>query len=245
MKSAAAHDGFYFRRTLHLAGFRHDFYVRFMKILMLWTLLFSSVLASQGRAQDAALLADRDAAEERYKKLNSAVESLIEENASLRKKVQQLGDRLATMRDEHAKAASDSSVQDDLKKLAEKIQEVDKKREGDMKQVAIELERIAKLVVGEPAGKSHGKPASASKASGDNDKPATTKTTGTIPTKGYTYKVQQGDYLSTIIGAYNVEFKKNGMKTITEKQVLDANPGLNPNKMGPGREIFIPIPEGK
>ena len=217
-----------------------------MKILMLWTLLFCSVLAWPSRAQDAALLADRDAAEERYKKLNSAVESLIEENASLRKKVQQLGDRLATMRDEHAKAASDSSVQDDLKRLAEKIQDVDKKREGDMKQVAIELERIAKLVAGEPAAtKGHVKSGSTTKVPADNDKPPTQKVSGTISTKGYTYKVQQGDYLSTIISAYNAEFKKNGMKIITEKQVLDANPRLNPKKMGPGQEIFIPMPEAK
>ncbi|MBC8001172.1 MAG: hypothetical protein H7X97_01175 [Opitutaceae bacterium] len=214
-----------------------------MKTFMLWTLLFSGVLAFEGRAQDAAALADRDAAEERYKKLNSTVESLIEENASLRKKVQQLSDRLGTMRDEHAKSASDSSVQDDLKRLAEKIQEVDRKREGDMKQVASELERIAKLVAGEPLpSKGHVKNGTSPKTPGDSDRTGTPKS---IPTKGYTYKVQQGDYLGTIISAYNAEFKKNGMKAITQQQVLDANPGLNPNKMGPGREIFIPMPEPK
>lgn len=213
-----------------------------MKLFMLWTLLFSGVLAFDGRAQDAAALADRDAAEERYKKLNSAVESLIEENASLRKKVQQLGDRLTSMREEQARAASDSSVQDDLKRLAEKIQEVDRKREADMKQVAAELERIAKLVTGETSPKSHAKNGTTPKASGDTERPSTPKS---IPTKGYTYKVQQGDYLSTIVSAYNAEFKKNGMKPITQQQVLDANPGLKAEKMGPGREIFIPMPEPK
>ena len=212
-----------------------------MKIFMLWTLLFSSVLAFQGRAQDAAALADRDAAEERYKKLNSAVESLIEENASLRKKLQQLSDRLGSMRDEQAKAASNSSVQDDLKRLAEKIQEVDRKRESDMKQVATELDKIAKLAAGEGPSKGPGRISRQPKG-GDNEAPATQKP---IPTKGYTYKVQQGDYLSTIVSAYNAEFKKNGMKPITQQQVINANPGLNPNKMGPGREIFIPMPEAK
>lgn len=212
-----------------------------MKIFVLWTLLFSSVFAFQGRAQDAAALADRDAAEERYKKLNSAVESLIEENASLRKKVQQLSDRLSAVRDEHAKAASNTSVQDDLRRLAEKIQEVDRKREADMKQVAVELDKIAKLVAGEPPGKVPGRSGRTPKA-GDSDSPTTQKP---IPTKGYSYKVQQGDYLSTIVSAYNAEFKKNGMKPITQQQVIDANPGLNPNKMGPGREIFIPMPEAK
>jgi LysM repeat protein len=41
--------------------------------------------------------------------------------------------------------------------------------------------------------------------------------------------------------AYNAEFKKLGKKQVTQKQVLAANPGLNPNNIRVGQKIFIPV----
>ena len=50
-----------------------------------------------------------------------------------------------------------------------------------------------------------------------------------------TYVIKDGDYLSTIVKAY----REKGFK-ITVAQVVNANPGLNPNVMIPGKKILIP-----
>jgi len=53
--------------------------------------------------------------------------------------------------------------------------------------------------------------------------------------KGYEHTVESGQSLSLIIQAY----REKGVK-VTQKQVLDANPGLNLNRLQPGQKIFIP-----
>ena len=54
----------------------------------------------------------------------------------------------------------------------------------------------------------------------------------------YKYAVQPGDFVSTIVKAYN----EKGIK-VTVEQILKANPKLDPNRMRIGQEIIIPAPE--
>ena len=57
--------------------------------------------------------------------------------------------------------------------------------------------------------------------------------------------MQKGDTLSGIISAYNAELKKAGKPSITLEQVKKANPKMNPDRVPVGREILIPVPQGK
>ncbi len=56
------------------------------------------------------------------------------------------------------------------------------------------------------------------------------------------HKVETGEFLSTIILAYNRHYKEEGLGTVTQTQVLKANPGLNPNRLLVGQKIKIPLP---
>ena len=62
------------------------------------------------------------------------------------------------------------------------------------------------------------------------------------PFKFNTHKVETGEFLSMIIVAYNRAYKEEGLGTVTQSQVLKANPGLNPNRLLVGQKIKIPLP---
>jgi hypothetical protein len=55
--------------------------------------------------------------------------------------------------------------------------------------------------------------------------------------------VEKNETLGKIVAAYNAEFKSKGMKTITLKQAMDANPTINWNALQLGQKIFIPAPQ--
>ena len=57
-----------------------------------------------------------------------------------------------------------------------------------------------------------------------------------------THKVEAGEFLGTIIIAYNSAYKEEGLGIVTQSQVLKANPGLNPNRLLVGQKIKIPLP---
>lgn len=57
-----------------------------------------------------------------------------------------------------------------------------------------------------------------------------------------THKVETGEFLGTIIIAYNRAYKEEGLGTVTQSQVLKANPGLSPNRLLVGQKIKIPLP---
>jgi phage tail protein X len=52
------------------------------------------------------------------------------------------------------------------------------------------------------------------------------------------YRVQSGDTLSTIVAAFN---QKHIM--VTEREILNANPGLRPERLRVGMDIYVPIPK--
>jgi hypothetical protein len=52
--------------------------------------------------------------------------------------------------------------------------------------------------------------------------------------------IQQGDNLGLIIKAY----KEKGVK-VSKRQIIAANPGINPDILIPGKKLFIPDPSAK
>jgi len=200
----------------------------------------SSLNAVPVSAQDAAAAADRQVAEERYLKLNALMESLQVTQDAQRKRISVLTEELQRLRDEQAKhAGKQYATPDDLNRLAEKIKELDQKREADKELILEEIKKLGKTLSSvPPTGSKSSKKETAGKEKEHSSAPA-------VEEKGFEYIVQKGDYLGTIVAAYNEEFKKQGKKAITIKQVQDANPGLNPNAMKVGQKIFIPQPTDK
>jgi TolA-binding protein len=192
-------------------------------VLLLASGILPSTLLAQDAASHAALAADREAAEERYQRLSNDVQDLVAAQAVLQKRISALADTIRDLRDEQIKATTQAVSRDELRRLALKVQEIDQKREDDKKIILEELQKLLKLPSPAPA------PAI--------PPPALTPSSrvGSGVERGYEHVVEPGQYLSTIIQAY----RDQGVK-VTQKQVLDANPGLNPNKLRTGQKIFIP-----
>ena len=206
-----------------------DSYFQGMKRLFLFVLLAVSVLQFTARAQEstAAEIAEKQAAEERYKRLSADVESLLAANVALQKKISALESELQNVREEQLRNANKNNNEEAIKKLADAIQEVDKNREGDKKMI---LEEIAKL------GKTITAPAPRSK-------PSVSSEPNPGPDKGYPYVIQAGDTLSAILADFNAQFKAKGMKTVRLSQVMAANPNVEWTRLQVGQKIFIPAPE--
>jgi LysM repeat protein len=114
-----------------------------------------------------------------------------------------------------------------LKKLADQVQEIDKKRQADRELILKEIENSAKSAV-----RLHRKPTPTVTT---NPPPAIQAPAAT----GKRLRIQSpaGDTLSIIAKAY----RDQGIKVTTD-QILKANPGLNPNSLKVGQKIFIPAP---
>lgn len=172
------------------------------------------------RAQDAAT-------EERLNKLNGLVQDLLDDKVNQKKQLAELAREIQSLREQQARPNTSYATTDELKRLAEKVQEIDRKRENDKELIVRAIEDLKKTLAAS---------ASPGRATQTPPRPTNTDRTAT-PEKGYEYIVRSGDTLSAIVQAYRDE----GIK-VTLDQVLKANPGLNPNRIPVGQKIFIPEP---
>lgn len=195
-------------------------YCRRMKQIFVFLLALSFVAVTDLRAQDAALV-------ERVNKLNGYVQDLLEDKSNQRKQIESLGREIQGLREQMSKPAGNYASQDDLRKLAEAIKEIDEKREADKKLILKEIENLGKLMASSPAARGPG---------GRSTPPDGPKAGGGAE-RGYEHTVAAGDTLSTISLAY----REKGVK-VTVDQILKANPGLVPEKMQVGQKIWIPEP---
>jgi LysM repeat protein len=175
------------------------------------------------RAEDAAAVAARQEADENYKMLKAKVDDLSESRTVLLNRIQSLEKEITELRIQVAKPPGNFASTEDLKRLADTIQEVDKKRIEDNKKVIKELGDL---------GNSLTKTGSHHKDTPHIDDP-TPPPAPDQPT--FTYTVKQGDYLSTIVKAYH----EQGVN-VTVDEILKANPGLKATALYPGKKIQIP-----
>jgi peptidoglycan hydrolase CwlO-like protein len=192
--------------------------------------------AASTPARTAAAIAAKEDAEERYKRLAADLQAVQSDNEALHAKITALEEEIQTLRAAQARPADNSAIQDELKRLAQTIQEVDNKRQNDKEVIS---EEIRKSIGGlEQSLRSAPAPAhvSGAKPSAVPDSPASDK--------GYSYTIQEGDTLAAVVNAYNADFKSKGMKTITLKQAKEANPNVDWNRLRVGQKIVIPRPDG-
>jgi LysM repeat protein len=158
------------------------------------------------------------------------------DNESMKAKIAALEQKFDDLRQQLAASANNSGVQENLKRLAEKIAEVDRKREEDKQGISDE---IRKSIGG--LEKSLASSGSSPRSSTPRPPPVTDST---ATQNGFSYTIQEGDTLLAVRKAYNTDFKSKGWKTISMQQIMDANPGVDWNRLRVGQKIVIPRPEG-
>jgi len=174
----------------------------------------------------AAARAQDEATQEQINKLKGSIQDLIEMQRSQAKRLDALEKEIDELRDKSSGGAG--ANQEDLQKLADQVQEIEKKRQADKELILKEIEKLGK------AGSS---------GSGRKSTPIVSTNPpagGAGPggkQSGYEYSVQRNDTLSIIAKAY----RDQGIK-VTADQILKANPGLNPNNLKVGQKIFVPAP---
>jgi LysM repeat protein len=222
-----------------LAAVEERFYVRRMKRFFVWfialTMLTPTVLRAQ-TPEAAAAIAEKQAEDERYKRLSSQLEDLQALVTQQAKKIAELTSQLVSLREDHAQREGRAAPMESLKQLAEDIQEVDKKRLADNKLIREELAKILKAVSETaplPSASRTRPPVELKPAP-----PAEAEPKGEVKAgKVYEYTVQKDDTLSAIAAAYRAQ----GVK-VSVDDILKANPGLKPEQMRIGQKLTIPAP---
>lgn len=189
----------------------------------------SLLLAALAVCAGPALRAQDAGTEERFNKLAGQIEDLRTGQDALRRQIEALSKELEAVREQANKPTGNYASQEDLKRVADAIKEVDRKRIEDADKIHNDLVKLQKDLSVTPSSRPR-----AAQAPADNparDKPP-------VPNKGYEYVVKKGDTLSTIVQAY----RDNNIK-VTTQQILKANPDLKPEKMKVGQTIFIPAPQ--
>ncbi|MGA2869719.1 MAG: LysM peptidoglycan-binding domain-containing protein [Verrucomicrobiota bacterium] len=196
-----------------------------MRKIPLWVLMLV-LTASLGRAQDTATQQQLD-------KLSGQIQDLTDAQVQQGKRLDAIEKEIADLSDKmNQPAANNYASADDLKKLAEQVQEIDQKRQDDRDLILKQLEKLGKI----SASTSH-------RSSSETTPPADTDNAAPAPVgpqTGHPYIIASGDTLAAIAKAYRAQ----GVK-VSVKDILAANPGLDPNKLYVGKKIFIPDPSAK
>lgn len=205
-----------------------------MKRTSIYFFIFALAVAvvSPAHAQDAATQQQLDKLSGQIQDLTDAQLQQSKRLDAIEKEISDMGDKVNSQ-----PAANNYASTDDLKKLADAVKEVDRKRQEDNQKILQTLEQLSK-VSGGSSPKHHAAaatPVDTTTSGGDTSTPAASG-----PQKGYYYTVAAGDYISTIAKAYRAQ----GVK-VSSDDILKANPGLDPAKLYVGKKIFIPDPNAK
>src|SRR4051812_36379773 len=200
-------------------------YVRCMKRLLsvMMIVMITALCSPMVRGEDAAT-------EERLNQLSGKIEDLIAGQEAQRKRITDLVREVEGLREQQSKPSATYATPEDLKRLAESIKEVDRKRVDDNERIHAELVKLGK-VLSTPIVQKRSTPTASPKESGPTEKVASSE-------KVFEYTVASGDTLAAIVQAY----KEKNIK-VTASQIQKANPGLVPEKMRVGQKIVIPAPQ--
>ncbi len=210
----------------------------------IWSLLLLFAVLRCGSTAVAApesndAVAFRQALEGNMKALVARVEDLEASNHSLRSRLDDMRRELQQIREETRKLGDQTPVQEQIRRLAESIKDVDAKRRADNEKVLTELGKLAKqvaetsIVPTPPLTRTV--PINAPTRIADSELKSSDRATG--PTRGIEYSIQSNDTLSGIVAAGRAK----GLK-LTQKMMMEANPDVNWSRLKIGQKIFIPLP---
>jgi LysM repeat protein len=189
--------------------------------------------ATQDDAGRAAAIAEKQEQEERARRVEASIRDILAAQEDQQKRIQDLSRQLDAVREENRrlrddllKAGANGATREDLKKLFEAVSQVDERRVKDNRLLTEALEKLgSKLTAPEPSA-----PVPPVKKAA----PAPENPESDL---GYWHTIDSGQSLSVIVQAY----REQGIK-VTQKQVMDANPNVNWNRLSVGKKIFIPDP---
>ncbi len=182
-------------------------------------------------------------AEERYRQLNSTVEGLVIGHAQLMRKlgrVEQMEETLQRLRAEVATKTSGAGfvTREDFVKLAETVQEIDRKREADKREILAEiagLEKSLQAAIGAVSRRAATPPPAEREP-----KPEERSTAPAANQEGAWHTIQGGDTMVSIVKAYNESYQKEGRRT-SLSLLREANPGVKPESLFVGKKLFVPL----
>lgn len=186
---------------------------------------------------------------EDFKRVESDLLALTESRDLLKAELQKQAEQIASLRAENAKLKSDIALagkdnvsREELKKVVDQIQEVDKRRMADGKYVHDQLEEIARLaskpVVLPPVEEARPPKTTVKKPAVESTAAKPADDGPELPAEYYEHVVADGETLAAIIAAYN---KEHGLK-VKQAHVLKANPKLkDPKKLFVGMKLKIPM----
>jgi len=211
---------------------RHPFFAVVCLSLSLFSLPRDQVFA-----QDAVAAAAREEIAESLRTLSARVERLEESNHSYQTRIEKLERENYRLRDELDRQKNrneNAATMDKITRLQDAIKQVDEARQEDNKKVFSEVTRLRSLL--EKAAKGLATPVERPQVERPTPPPSHPDA-GKTPENGYKYAIKKGDTLMGIINALKAEGYK-----VTRKQMEDANPKVNWDKLQVGKEIFIPPP---
>lgn len=150
------------------------------------------------------------------------------------RKMMALEQEVKTLRSANENLKRDSALRfasnKDIDELATKLMEMDKNRRNDLQITNKQIDEILKTVE-----KLAATPVPAAPQIRNNPPPA--------KFKAREHVVQSGEFLSTILQAYNSAFKAEGLSgRVSQDQVLKANPGMKADRLLAGQKLLIPLP---
>lgn len=179
------------------------------------------------------------ATEQRLNELSGRIENLQEVIDAQRKQITELSRQLNELREKQNRPTPNYAVHDDLKRVAEFAEKVDKNRVEDNRKIHVELERLAKILSQPPPPPVNPpRPRITTPPPEDKDDPADKPTKASDKQDYLEHTVKKGDSLDAIVQAYRDQLKIK----LTRAMVLKANPGLTPEKIIVGHKIKIPVP---
>lgn len=189
-------------------------------------------LAPLARGQDNATAAARqEEVDERFKRLSGQLDDILKSQADQLRRLGDLEDAVKNLRDQQSRPNASYASQEDLKRLADAIKEVDSNRLKDYEKIREEIGQLGKVL----ASPSTSTPVPTRPSSHGNVDTSTKQ-----DENGYWYVVKRGDFLSTIAKAFN----EQGIK-VTLDQIEKANPNVDSTRLRVGQKIFIPAPKDK
>ncbi len=202
--------------------------------LVLTSLVLAPLAAWPADNEDAAraaAIAEKQEQEERTRRFEASLRDLLsaQEDQQRRlteqaRQIDALREELRLLREDVLKAGTEALTRAELKKVVDAVAEVDKKRVEDNKLLKEAIETLGTKLVA--LATAPPPPEKREPTPGQNGSEV-----------GYWHVVESGQFLSTIVQAY----RDQGVK-VTLKQVMDANPGVNWNRLPVGKRIFIPDP---
>ena len=190
-------------------------------------------LADDERAQSVRNQSFQKAVEERYRKLQARLDQLELSFAELRRKHDALQKENKDLRQaldqalDTLEGREDFASREEVAALKNAIQEVDRNRRKDHENAIKQLDGLKRDLL------------KAIRAAAPAPVP---KPPAPAFDRFRIHEVENGQTLSSILKAYNDFYEREGLRRISQADVIAANPDLKPNRIVIGQKIKIPEP---